>query len=351
LNPTLPPRADAPPPRSILLIRLRRIGDIVMTTPALGVLRAAFPEAILTYAVEEPFRRLVEGHPDLDRVLVLPSPMTTPAFLRLLARLRRERYDAVIDFHGGPRAAWMTLASRARLRIGYETGVKGLVYNRRVPRAAASGAVHSVVNHVNLVRPLTGTESEIPAPLLPEARPEEKARVDKLLAEAGLSGARFAAVHISAGNAFRDWAASNYVGLVERLRREAGTASLLIGAEADRAKESEIQTVSSVPVASLAGRLNLVELKEAIGRAALFVGPDSGPMHIAASTRTPIVAVFGPTLPAHFAPWGARARIVEAPLDCRPCRQRHCQRQDFRCIKGITSDEVYEACRSFLQTD
>jgi heptosyltransferase-1 len=351
LNPKLPARADAPPPRSILLIRLRRIGDIVLTTPALGVLRAAFPEASLTYVVEEPFRRLVEGHPDLDGALVLPVRMPASAFLRVLALLRRERYDAVIDFHGGPRAAWMTLATRAPVRIGYKTGAKGIVYNRRVPRVAACGAVHSVVNHVNLVKALTGAEAEIPPARLPDAGPEERARVDELLAEVGLTGARFAAVHIGAGNAFRDWDASNYAGLAERLFLESGAASLLVGGASDLAKEAEIRSLAKVPLASLAGRLNLAELKEAIGRAALFVGPDSGPMHIASATGTPIVAIFGPTLPAHFAPWRARARIVETSLDCRPCRQRHCQRRDFGCIKGITFDEVYEACRTFLGAD
>lgn len=350
MNPTLPPRADPQPPRTILLIRLRRIGDIVMTTPALGILREAFPGASLSYVVEEPFRRLIEDHPHLDRAIILPSHLGTAAFVRFLLRLRREKYDAVVDFHGGPRAAWMTLFSGARLRIGYETGAKGFVYNRSVPRAAADGTVHSVVNHVNLVRTLTGGDSEIPPIRLPEARPEEAARVDRLLSEAGLAGSVYVAVHISAGNAFRDWDASHYLRLIERLRRESGVASLLVGSDSDRAKEAEILARSLASVPSLAGRVNLVELKEVIGRAALFVGPDSGPMHIAASTRTPIVAVFGPTLPAHFAPWKARARIVEMSLDCRPCRQRHCQRRDFGCIKRITADEVYEACRSFLHS-
>jgi len=348
LNPTFPPRADAQPPRSILLIRLRRIGDIVLTTPALGILREVFPAAFLSYVVEEPFRRLIEDHPQVDRAIVLPSHPGTAAFARFLLNLRREKFDAAVDFHGGPRAAWLTLFSRARIKVGYETGAKGFVYNRRVPRAAAAGAVHSVVNHVNLVRALTGGDPEIPRLLLPAARPDEAARIDRLLAEAGLAGSRFAAVHISAGNAFRDWDSSHYLKLIERLRGESGVASLLVGSEADRAKESEILGRSPAPLPSLAGRLNLIELREVIGRAALFIGPDSGPMHIAASTRTPIVAIFGPTLPAHFAPWRAEARIVETPLDCRPCRQRHCQSRDFGCIKGISADKVYEACRAFL---
>jgi ADP-heptose:LPS heptosyltransferase len=103
-------------------------------------------------------------------------------------------------------------------------------------------------------------------------------------------------------------------------------------------------------VVSLAGRLNLIETRELIGRAALFFGPDSGPMHIAAATPTPIVAVFGPTLPAHFAPWKAEKRslILQKDLECRPCRQRVCLTADFRCLRMITSAEAAQACAKSL---
>jgi ADP-heptose:LPS heptosyltransferase len=98
-----------------------------------------------------------------------------------------------------------------------------------------------------------------------------------------------------------------------------------------------------------AGKLNLIELREAIGRARLFVGPDSGPMHIAASTSTPIVALFGPNLPEYNAPWRAQATIIERTLDCRPCKQRTCATGDLSCLRSITVEEVFEACRSSLQ--
>jgi ADP-heptose:LPS heptosyltransferase len=95
-------------------------------------------------------------------------------------------------------------------------------------------------------------------------------------------------------------------------------------------------------------KFNLREIKELISRSSLFVGPDSGPMHIAASTSTPIVALFGPTLPAHFAPWQGIAHLIEKEFDCRPCRQRQCIYEDFRCLKSIKPEEVYEACLRFI---
>jgi heptosyltransferase-1 len=104
-------------------------------------------------------------------------------------------------------------------------------------------------------------------------------------------------------------------------------------------------------IAGLAGRLNLIETKELIAEAALFVGPDSGPMHIASATRTPIVALFGPTDAAHFAPWRTEERltILQKDLDCRPCRQRGCRTNDYRCLTGITPAESAAACEKRLE--
>jgi ADP-heptose:LPS heptosyltransferase len=94
--------------------------------------------------------------------------------------------------------------------------------------------------------------------------------------------------------------------------------------------------------------LNLIELLELLGRAALFVGPDSGPMHIAAAAGTPIVAFFGPTLPENFGPWQAKATLIARDLACRPCKQRRCLTDDFRCLRSIRPEEVYEACLPYL---
>jgi ADP-heptose:LPS heptosyltransferase len=133
----------------------------------------------------------------------------------------------------------------------------------------------------------------------------------------------------------------------------------LIGGAGDRTRQaSVIEGAVRAPggldpsrIAGLSGRLNLIETKELIARAALFAGPDSGPMHIASATRTPIVALFGPTDPAHFAPWRTEGRltILQKNLDCRPCRQRGCVTNDYRCLMGITPAETAEACEKRLE--
>jgi heptosyltransferase-1 len=348
LNPTGRPKTD---PAKVLLIRLRRIGDVVMTTPAAALLKSRFPGASVTYLVEEPFRRLVEGLPAVDRVIAVPARQSFGGFLGLVRRIRRERFDALLDFHGGPRASWITAASGARLKIGYAIERKGFLYDVRVPRRGPDGPIHSVRNHVNLVRAMGVAidDAEIPPLALPAAAAEEAARVDRIVIEA--AAAKLVVLHIGAGNRFRDWGAANAAALVRMLADRPGVRIALVGADGDRAAEAEILRAAPAAALPLAGRLNLIEIRELIRQAALYVGPDSGPMHIAASTATPLVAYYGPTLPAIFAPWrpgGAPTVVLEKPLACRPCRQRECATADYRCLMTITPGEVFEACRPYL---
>jgi len=403
LSQTGRPRVDLYP-RKILLLRLRRLGDVILTTPAITLLKRAFPGASLTYLVEEPFRRLVEGNPHLDRVLAIPAKQRASELIALIRSIRREGYDILLDFHGGPRASWITLLGGAKLKVGYAIKGKGFLYDIRVPRSGERGPVHSVENHANLVRAIgvNFALEEIPPLLLPEPTAAEKDHIRVLLAEAfrpshssaeisrgpsaresdpqarlgaltrdditrlsaaesdpqAKPGAPAAApasplvvLHVGAGNRFRDWGAENLFALASRFVRDAKARVALIGAAGDRAVEQSVRAAAPESILPFAGRLNLMETRELIRRASLFAGPDSGPMHIAASTPTPIVAWFGPTLPANFAPWrpdGGRTVILERALACRPCEQRACATSDFRCLQTISPDDVFESCRPFL---
>lgn len=344
------PKIDSSALSRILLIRLRRIGDVVMTTPAVAALKEALPRASLSYVIEEPYRRLVEGHPLLDKVIVVPSGQSLAAFLRSVRQIRKEQYDIVIDFHGGPRAFLLALFSGAKVKVGYDLKYKGFIYDIRVPRTRRDERFHSVESHAGLVKAMgIPLREPLPPLFLPQPRKEEKEKIVNFWAENGLESARVITLHISAGNEFRDWGAQNLIELANMLARPPGIRIILVGSAEDREREEEILAKIQAPVLSLVGRANLSELQEVIRRSALFVGPDSGPMHIAAATATPIVALFGPTLPANFAPWRAQAILIEKELECRPCKQRRCLTEDFRCLRNIQPAEVFEACLKVLQ--
>src|SRR5713226_2304802 len=141
----------------ILLVRLRQIGDVVFTTPAVHALRARFPDAQLTYIVEPRAAAIVAHNPHLDEVIVAPRARGVRGLLDDLAlgrRLRAQRFDVAIDFHGGPRASLLTWLSGASDRIGYEILGRGWMYTRRVARPRELRRRHSVENQWDLVAPL-----------------------------------------------------------------------------------------------------------------------------------------------------------------------------------------------------
>jgi heptosyltransferase-1 len=348
LTPTKPPKLDLASIKKILLIRLRRIGDVVMTTPALATLRQEFPEAHITYVVEAPYRDLVEGHPALDEVFVLPRKPRNREFLRYIQKLRRQRFDLLLDFHGGPRAYQLSLFARARFKIGYRIKYRRFVYDIRIPREPAVGIWHSVENHFQLVKALNEDLSSIPPLSLAPVQEREKENVGHQLSQLGLHPQRFLVLHIGAGNHFRDWGEANLSALLKKLLLLPHTAVVLIGGPEDHKKAKALLEAHPQHLYSLVGKLNLREVKELISQAALFIGPDSGPMHIAATTSTPIVAYFGPTLPSHFGPWQTQASILEKDFDCRPCPQRECLHKDYRCLQTITPEDVAAAIHSLL---
>ena len=141
----------------ILLVRLRLIGDVVFTTPAIRAIRRHYPDARITYVVEEEAAPVVRGNPHLDEVIVLTSPRAAGrlrADLAVIRRLRRERYDLAIDFHGGPRSSLLTWASGAPERIGFEVVGRSWMYTTRVARPRGLRPRHSVVSQWDVLLPL-----------------------------------------------------------------------------------------------------------------------------------------------------------------------------------------------------
>ena len=342
---------------NILLVRLRLIGDVVFTTPAIRALRRHYPDARITYIVEEEAAAVVRHNPDVDTVIVACSPHA-PGRLRadiaLIRRLRRERYDLAIDFHGGPRSSMLTWLSGAPRRIGYEIAGRSWMYTTRVPRPRTLRPRHSVVSQWDVLLPLgiAPPDRELDVPYMPED-PIASAAVARRLAAAGVTADHpVIVIHVSAGNPFRRWPAASFVELACRLvstdprRRIIFTSGPSDAAAASAIASDAREQLDAVlrPAILDSGEFNLEELKALITRADLYIGGDSGPLHIAGTTGVPVVGLYGPTLPVRSQPFRS-ARFISAAaevegLPCRPCDQRRCAPGDFRCLTGITAEAV-----------
>lgn len=338
---------------------------MVFTTPAIHALRRQFPAARIDYLVEPAAAAIVRHDPDLTHVIEVERPRGLRRIgydLALARRLRATRYDVAIDFHGGPRAAWLVRATGARQRIGYDIPGRRFCYTTRVPwHPDLLPPRHSVLNQWDVLTPL-GIAAPDPARDAVRMTPGADAigQASHRLAEAGVAAsAPLVVVHVSASNPFRRWPRESFARVAATLAAGDPARRIMITAgpsEADAADAIAAEAARLAGPAAAAilrcGEPSLEELQVIMTRAELFIGGDSGPLHVAATTRVPVVALFGPTLPARSMPWrdpSVPARALEpGPLPCRPCHQRTCVPGDFRCLTATTPEHVIEAARAVL---
>jgi lipopolysaccharide heptosyltransferase II len=343
----------------ILLIRLRLIGDVVFTTPMPRALKRAFPDSHLAYLVEPEAAPVVAGNRSIDEVIVAPRPGGLARLgvdLRLATQLRRARYDVVVDLHGGPRSAWLAFLSGAPTRIGYEIPGRTWMYTRRVARPRELRARHSVVNQWDLLEAIDGWPGGGPdrhrdAVEMPPDTAAEAAMAERLLG-AGITPAHeLVVVHVSAGNAFRRWPEPAFVALVAGLADASPSRRIVLSSgPSDRDAAARVAAAARTRLGAAAdrvvdlGEFDLAQLRALVARSRLFVGGDTGPLHIAATTATPIVGIYGPTESVRSAPWRdprlATESVEIAGLPCRPCDQRVCEPGDYRCLTTLRPEDV-----------
>jgi len=324
-------------------------------------IRRRFPSAHLTYIVEPAAAPVVARNPHIDEVIVAPRRHGIGGFagdVALGRRLKASAFDLAIDFHGGPRASLLTWLSGARVRVGYEIAGRGWMYTTRVARPRELRRRHSVENQWDLLTaagittPPSRSEFPVAMPVAADAASEVAGR----LAGAGLQPShRLVVVHVSAGNPFRRWPFESFVSLVAALVRAQADVCVAVTSgpsDADAAHHVIAQARAALDRDAAArvlspGEFSLAELRALVDRASLFIGGDSGPLHIAATSRVPIVGLYGPTLPVRSGPWRADGSVAEAvdagELPCRPCEQRVCAPGDFRCLTRIDVAAVLAA--------
>ena len=352
----------------VLLIRLRLIGDVVFTTPLPRAVKRAFPQARVSYLVEEAAAPVVAHNTDIDDLIVVHRRRGWRRIaddIALAARLRRARYDVVIDLHGGPRSSWLAWATGARQRIGYDVKGRSWMYTRTVPRPRELRARHSVVNQWDLLEAMEGWPGT-PADPARDAvtMPPDPAAVQSI--ERRLTGVgigpshELIVAHVSAGNPFRRWPEAAFTEVLTQLAGASSARRVIVSSgPSDRDAAARISAAARERLGGAASRIvefgefNLAELRELIARSRVFVGGDTGPLHIAATTSTPIVGLYGPTLAERSAPWRDRSiptvSLEVSGLACRPCEQRECAPGDFRCLTSLKPEAVISAAERVLR--
>jgi lipopolysaccharide heptosyltransferase I len=327
-------------------VKLSAFGDVIHALPTLEALRLTFPQAHITWLVEEAFAPLLAGHPALDEVWAIPRlrlqnqsrHREAPALAARARRLRSQPFDIVIDLQGLLKSAFWVALARSPRKIGYHGTREGshLVLTEKLPPYDPDA--HAVLRYLNVARHLGA----------PEAPP--RFRLEHFLANSGevlseMVSRPYVVLHPGARWPTKLWPAASWARLAEWLAGK-DLAVVLTGSPDDAPLAEAFVTQCPIPVINLAGRTAMGELGRVLEGATFAVTTDTGPMHLAAALGTRVVALFGPTAPWRTGPFGESHEVVRLGLECSPCFQRECP--EPRCLTELPVDMVTAACEKML---
>lgn len=336
----------------VLFIRLRNLGEAVLDTANLRALKRFRPDLRITTLVEAIYTDLYAADPDIEAIPLWGKARDQRRSLRarlgVIHDLRRRRFTAAINLHGGPTSAQLTALGGAPYRIGAAHFRNGYAYNLRIPpveELTGRNDLHTVEYQFEQFRWLGLPDTEA-GPTQLHVAPQFRDSAHAKLREAGVDPAAPYAV-IAPTNEFytKRWMPERYASVAEELIAR-GFQTVLSGAPTDeqRAQLVAVQAATQRRLASLSN-LDIGELVALIAGARLFVGNDSGPAHIAAAVQTPLVVLFGPASSARWRPWReTAAELVQNPFACNPCAMYTCEAFDEpECIRSISIEQVMHA--------
>ncbi len=349
--------------RKFLILRLSAVGDVIRTIPAVKALKENFPFSHITWVAEEPCVNLLASQPGIDAVLLFPRKRWVreiksikgiwKAFQEMgnfISTLRKQKFDVVLDFHGILKSGLLSYLSGAPKRIGYDrkAGKEGNFLFSNVKVSLASERLSRFERNFSLLRGM-GLEVKAfrPRLLIPS---EDRNYIDSFFKNPAVAPIKpLIAIHpgTSSKTAYKRWMPEQYTQLADRLVRE------LKGSVIFTWGPGELKWVEGIrdgmkEISILAPRTEtLTQLGEILRRCDLYIGGDTGPMHIASFVDVPVVVIYGPTDPVVNEPLGKHVK-VRKEVGCNPCRNRDCK--ELQCLEAITVDDVLNGAKEMLTT-
>jgi len=344
-----------------LVLRLDRIGDVVMSLPALVDLREALPKAHVTLVVGSWSAPIARRAP-VDEVIVWNAPWvgrrsegisSTVGLLRRAWALGRRGFDLAIDLQGDVRAAQLMAMTRARARVGYLNTGGGWMLTHAVP---LDETVSWVEQNRRAVRAALGPSRTPPGGFPPLVGPAERERARRTLSAAGAAGRPLVGIHPSGGRRIKEWPIARWAAVAQGLVAAHDATIVVTGSEADRALAEPLLRSLGPRAIDLCGRLPVEETLAVIAELNLFLSSDTGPMHLAAAVDTPSVSIFGPSDSGRYfsGEIGARHVVAQPELWCAPCNlirrpPRECARPPSpECLSLVSTDQVLAAASRLL---
>lgn len=349
---SFPPPASSLQPRRILVIRLDRLGDVILSTPVLQALREHYPHAFIAMMVRTACEDVVRGNPYLDEVVLYDKEGQhhgIMATFRFALGLRRQKFDTALVLHPTRRSHWITFLARIPNRIGYHRKAAFLL-TQAIPHRKQEGSRHEAAYTLEMLKVFGIQPGKIRA-FMP-VRDDAIQRVNRLLVEASVnSGDSLVAIHPSASCISKRWMPERFAAVADRLSADCGVRICVVAGEADRVYAGHMTAAMKQPVIDLAGRLSVAELAAFLKRCRLLISNDSGPVHVAAAVGIPVVDIFGRNQsglsPQRWGPLGEGHIVLHKEVGCVTCLAHRCD-INFLCLTTLSADEVYQAARGII---
>ena len=347
MPPSLPP-LSVPSPRRILIVLLGAIGDVTRALPLLMRVRRAYPDSHIAWAVEPAAAPLLDYHPALNDILIYHRARGLRAFVPFLRTVRRQGFDLVLDLQRHAKSGLVSWCSAAPVRLGFHranTKEGNWLFNTHSIEPVADFSL-KLGQYLRFAERLgvEGQESTLAVEFGLRLRPQEEQRVERLLAN---TPQPFAAFFLGSRWPSRFWFPEPTAQVARTLRAEHGLGVVLLGGPGEVAFARTVRRIGGPGVTDLSGQTSLRDLIGIFSRCAVAFGPDSGPMHIAAATGTPVVSLWGATSPIRSAPWGSEQLVIAGPAACSPCYTRQC-RIGRLCMQRIRPAQVLEVIERAL---
>ena len=329
----------------VLVIQTAFVGDVVLTTPLFEAARTRLGAHRVGAVVRPETANLLRNNPHVDDIVVYEKQGAQSGpleLLRLARRLRDADYDAALIPHRSFRSALLGFLAGIPVRVGFDRNAGRLLLTDRIHYRS----IHEVDRNLSLLSPWEWDSDGIRPALYPDD--EDRIRVEALMRQSAVAPSE-PLCGVSPGSvwATKRWLPGRYAALVRLLAREYGYRSVLFGSSWDRPLCDEIAAESGVDPLNAAGALTLLQSAALAARCSAVVSNDTGMGHVAAAMDTPVVALFGPTVPAFgFVPHGPGHQVVETSLDCRPCSAHggnRCPIGTHDCMRGITVEQVIDS--------
>ncbi len=333
--------------RNILIVRMSAIGDVIHALPVARALKKSDPQVKVTWIVEKLAYDLLTNNPDIDELILFRRKEFTsmsgfarnaPQFTKYL---RSKNYDLSLDLQGLFKSAAVAKMAGAPKRLGY-CNMRELSWMVSKPVCGPHQDGNIVERYLDVTRHL-GVEVDTPEWVI-NVTEEERMKALGVLRQAGVDPqAPFIVLAPSTSWQSKCWPAESYAILADMLLAEYNTQIVMIGSAGDTQMAARIADLSRGKVYDLTAKLTLKELAFVEGQSRLFIGGDTGPMHLSVAMNTPVVALFGPTDPRRFGPYGDQHTVVRTEVSCGPCHKRKCANP--RCMESIKPSQVMEAVR------